>query len=247
MEHKFYKYLIFFCSFICSSSFAAGSFFTITSSGSTITIKPTTTYNYTSAGIKINTEGYTIDNVGTDCTLLSNGYCQFTTSNTSPKELTISGTGGSNYSITACLNSDGPIECQNTTIFYPISISTLVSTITGPDTQSQTLSVPASISSDATLSLTFQGDLGSSFETIDVQIDGTTIATIGGTSGPDCALETTTISIPKATLEPLITDGEITISFTSNNQVNNFCSGTGVFSGLTNVAYAVQGALGYST
>lgn len=44
---------------------------------------------YPFAGIKINTPGYTVANVGTDCTPFNTGYCLFSTGNTAHKQITI--------------------------------------------------------------------------------------------------------------------------------------------------------------
>ena len=58
---------------------------TYTLTALTLTITTTTprkTYPY--AGIKINTPGFTIANIGATCTPISNGYCLFSVSSTSP-------------------------------------------------------------------------------------------------------------------------------------------------------------------
>ena len=44
---------------------------------------------YQFAGIKINTPGYTIENLGVDCTTVSNGYCLFSVSDTTAKTISI--------------------------------------------------------------------------------------------------------------------------------------------------------------
>lgn len=109
-----------------SSILAAGAFFTVSVSGSTITITPTVSFTYPQAGIKINTSGYSINNIGTDCTLLSNGYCSFSASPSSSKSLTISGTG--TFSATLCLNANGLLQCQN----YSITTTTTQCTTSNP-------------------------------------------------------------------------------------------------------------------
>lgn len=93
---------------------AASAFFTVTVSGANITITPTTSFTYTTAGIKVNTSGFSVSNVGVDCTLLSNDYCSFSASQSSPKTLTISGTGA--FNATLCLQAEGQLQCQNFTI-----------------------------------------------------------------------------------------------------------------------------------
>jgi hypothetical protein len=44
---------------------------------------------YPGTGIKINTPGYTLANLGLDCTLFNNGYCLFSSNNTTPKNISI--------------------------------------------------------------------------------------------------------------------------------------------------------------
>lgn len=67
----------------------------------------TTTPNHTYpiAGIKINTPGYTLTNLGVDCTPAANGYCLFQVSNTSPKTIILLPPLGTNYEggVVACL------------------------------------------------------------------------------------------------------------------------------------------------
>ena len=52
---------------------------------------------YPYAGIKINTPGFTLANLGIDCTPNSNGYCLFSVNNTLPKTLTLLPAIGMNY------------------------------------------------------------------------------------------------------------------------------------------------------
>ncbi|MGC1182302.1 MAG: hypothetical protein WA877_05135, partial [Legionella sp.] len=47
---------------------------------------------YPAAGIKINTPGYTIEDLGVVCTPISNGYCLFSVSDTAPKAITLKNT-----------------------------------------------------------------------------------------------------------------------------------------------------------
>jgi len=56
---------------------------------------------YPVAGIKINTPGYTLANLGVDCNAFSNGYCLFKTSKTSSKLLTILKGGAQQYTVNA--------------------------------------------------------------------------------------------------------------------------------------------------
>ncbi len=122
----------------------------------------------------------------------------------------------------------------------------LVETNFGGQTQSVTLSVDNSIAAgtSADLNLTVEGDLDSAgLETIDVLVDGVNVTVVDG--GTQCGFFTRTISIPAATLAPLIADGQITISFASSIDVNFACPGTGVFAGSGPFFFAVQGSLTY--
>lgn len=60
---------------------------------------------YSLAGIKINTPGYTVANLGIDCTPSNSGYCLFSVSNTSSKTLTLLPSIGTQYGggVVACL------------------------------------------------------------------------------------------------------------------------------------------------
>lgn len=104
------------CFLFSQWSFAAtGAFFSLTSSGSSITIRTTVpNHTYPNAGIKVNSTGYTLNTSG--CTPNSNGYCLFSVSNTSPKTLTISGPTTKKLDIILCLNGKGPLTCQEYTI-----------------------------------------------------------------------------------------------------------------------------------
>ena len=62
---------------------------------SILTTVPNHTYPF--AGIKINTPGYTIENLGVDCNLVANGYCLFSVSDTTAKTITLAGTGSPLY------------------------------------------------------------------------------------------------------------------------------------------------------
>ncbi len=62
-----------------------------------LTIRTVPKHIYSNAGIKINTPGYTLANIGVDCVLFNKGYCLFTVGNTRGK--TISLTESKTYSI----------------------------------------------------------------------------------------------------------------------------------------------------
>lgn len=62
-------------------------------------------HTYPSAGIKINTPGYTLSTLGIDCSSTQNGYCLFSVSDTSHKNIYLYPPLGSNYGggVVACL------------------------------------------------------------------------------------------------------------------------------------------------
>ena len=92
-----------------------GLLFNVTNINNILNINTTIpNHTYYEAGISINTKGYSIQNVGTDCILITNGYCLFTVSNTASKSITIQGPVGTvNFNL--CLNGKGPLSCQNFT------------------------------------------------------------------------------------------------------------------------------------
>lgn len=98
-----------------SSCFASsGPLFTVTADNYTLSITPNVpNHTYPTAGIKINTPGYTLANQGNECPN-TNGYCLFSTSSTQPNTVKIIGPSGP-VSISLCLNALGPLFCQNYT------------------------------------------------------------------------------------------------------------------------------------
>jgi hypothetical protein len=67
-----------------------------------LTISPAiNNHTYPSIGIKVNTPGYTIDNLGIDCTPIPNGYCLFLASKTRPKSINIQRNSAAQYTINA--------------------------------------------------------------------------------------------------------------------------------------------------
>ena len=83
-----------------------GRLFTVTSSGSEITITPVLNRTYQKMGILI-TNNQTV----TGCRQNSNGYCIFSASKNSPKTLTVSGS-ASNIQGNVCLNGLAQYSCQ---------------------------------------------------------------------------------------------------------------------------------------
>src|SRR5258708_200138 len=87
-----------------------GQLFSIQVAGSALTINTVVPHHlYPSAGIKINTAGYSLANPGTDCTPISNGYCLLSVSDTQSKTISLKGNIGG-VGITLCLNGNGPLS-----------------------------------------------------------------------------------------------------------------------------------------
>lgn len=104
----------------CQISFASnGLFFNIIPTDTSLSITTTIpNHAYSKAGIKINSPGYTLTNPGIDCSLISNGYCLFSVSDTKSRLISISGNPGS-VNLSLCLNGAGPVSCQN----YDVSVA----------------------------------------------------------------------------------------------------------------------------
>lgn len=58
----------------------------------TLNICAVPTHTYSQAGIKVNTPGYAVANLGATCEPIGNGYCLFSVSNTTCKQLTLQNT-----------------------------------------------------------------------------------------------------------------------------------------------------------
>jgi hypothetical protein len=56
-------------------------------------------HSYPSIGIQVNTPGYTIANIGIACTMLSNGYCLFSASDTAPVGISLKQAATTGYSV----------------------------------------------------------------------------------------------------------------------------------------------------
>jgi hypothetical protein len=102
--------------FTAANALASGtSFFTVSSSGSSLQIQATQYHNYPNAGIKINTPGYSLADIGTDCSMATNGYCIFSVNNQEASNIQISGSAG-DVNISLCLNGQAQASCQSYTV-----------------------------------------------------------------------------------------------------------------------------------
>lgn len=97
----------------------SGNFFEVTGTSSLMTINLTipTKLNYKYVGIQM-TGGYTLTKPGNECKMNSQGYCIFELSRSTPKKLSISGSGDQVKAI-ICLNGNGPLSCQHA--FYRVA------------------------------------------------------------------------------------------------------------------------------
>ena len=100
-------------------------------------------------------------------------------------------------------------------------IPQVVNTTNGSGFSTVTLTgLSTTTTSDATVVLNLFGDLNGGFtERLDVRFDGVLIARI--TNGAACSTFTRTITVPQATLTPLIADGQIVVNYIAGPGVNN--------------------------
>ena len=123
------------------------------------------------------------------------------------------------------------------------------STATGGSGSTTLTGLPTTTTSDATLVLDFFGDLNSGGETVAVSLDGVPVGTLGGI--PQCngvfggaPLANTSITVPQATLTPLITDGQIVVSYQATPSVNVLCPA--LLGAPANTSFGASGSLTYT-
>ena len=110
------------------------------------------------------------------------------------------------------------------------------STVAGGSGSTTLTGLPTTSTTDATFSFDFFGDLGGGAgETLAVRLDGVLVGTVdvisANTPGQDCSpanvppatVANTSIIVPQATLLPLISDGQIVVSYQATAGVNNTC------------------------
>lgn len=143
---------------------AAGLFFDVTLSGSTLNIKTTIPYHtYPGAGIKINSAGFSLTNAGSECTMAGNGYCLFSVSNATTKTISITGSSGT-LNVTLCLNGNGPLSCQNYNVVFGSS-SSMAYVANGSNVQSCPVNTDGTFGS-CSASQTFNGATGVALDTV---------------------------------------------------------------------------------
>lgn len=137
------------------------------------------------------------------------------------------------------------------------------STATDGGVVSIPLAVPTSISGDATLEITVQGDLNMSDEWFETLLDSTSIGTASGGPGPfpfpgipttyggfiglNSNVFTDSTSIANAVIAPLIADGTLLLDFDTSSAVGAIFTPNagGPFSELPDAVFYVQGTLSY--
>lgn len=120
---------------------AAASIFNVNAVGNTLNITTNIpNHDYPLAGIKVNTNGFRVAHAdfltvpATDCTMLSNGFCQFTANSTQPATIVITSNSVNqtanlarhnignpvltNVNVSICLNATAPLSCQSYTLRY---------------------------------------------------------------------------------------------------------------------------------
>jgi len=126
------------------------------------------------------------------------------------------------------------------------------------------LTVPSNVAGDATLDLTYAGDLnggtgGGQTEALDVSVEGPIVATALTTVSGCVTDSTTSITIPESVLQSAASDGTVTLTFSvtpgPSQSVSAICGGSFafnaagpfvVFNGGPDAAYAVTGTLNFS-
>lgn len=120
------------------------------------------------------------------------------------------------------------------------------STADGGSGSTRLTGLPTTATSDATLALDFFGDLDFSGETLAVSLDGVLVGTLGGIRqcSPTRPPANTSITIPQATLAPLVTDGQVVVSYQATASVNNFCSA--LLGAPAGTSFGASGSLTYT-
>lgn len=112
------KFNICFLLILLSNAIYSAMLFNVTSNGLVLSITsniPNKTYS--NAGIKIvNSNEYTLANIGTECSLTSNGFCAFSVSNEMATNITLNGPTGNTATVTICLNAEARLACQNVSV-----------------------------------------------------------------------------------------------------------------------------------
>lgn len=110
-------------------------------------------------------------------------------------------------------------------------------------------SLPSATTGDATLNVTYFGDLGppqGAQEYIDVTVDGTLIGTLHG--GVQCHSPVNdTLTIPEAVLDTAVADGVMEIVFDASTAVGSFCAAPPPFTRNELSAFGVSGTMNLTT
>lgn len=125
------------------------------------------------------------------------------------------------------------------------------STVQGGAASVTLTGLPTTTTTDGTLSLDIFGDVDGGIaggEMLAISVDGVLLTNFQGGGAVSCiSFPTTNINIPQATLAPLITDGQLVVSYLGTAGVNAICDGTPVgVPAPPNVSYVVSGSLTYT-
>ncbi|MGI9407720.1 MAG: HYR domain-containing protein, partial [Hyphomicrobiaceae bacterium] len=72
-------------------------------------------------------------------------------------------------------------------------------------------------------------------------------ALIDDRNAGQCSIETFTLTVPAATIAPLIADGSLTLLFQGGSDTGTLCTGSGPFTGLGTISVAAAGTITYQS
>jgi len=221
---------------LCLNGLGALSCQNYTVSALTVTISPTVpNHVYPNIGIKINTPGYTLGNLGLNCAPNSNGYCLFSVSQSQPKTLTLEVL--SRTTITALSSSLNPsIYSQPVTFTAAVSPNNATGMVTftdgGATIGSGTLShgsatyITSSLAGgDHSIVATYSGDShfdASTSNTVSQTVDQATQTISFTSTAPTNAFADASTYSPTATS----TSG-LSVTITVDSSSNSVCSISG--------------------
>jgi len=111
--------------------------------------------------------------------------------------------------------------------------------------------LPTTTSGDASISLDIFGDVDGGIlglEMLAISLDGVLLVDFQGGGPTSCVSSATTvITVPQATLAPLITDGTLVVGYDGTDGVNAICDGSSVgVPASPPVSYVVSGSITYA-
>lgn len=124
------------------------------------------------------------------------------------------------------------------------TIPQAISTTPGGSASTTVTGLSPTANGDATVTLNIYGDIGGALgfnETLEIRFDGVVVASF--TDVAQCSAFSRTITVPQATLAPLVSDGQIVVSYQASPTVGNFCAGINGVPG--SVSFQVDGSINY--